>query len=437
MKKSKGFLSFFTNTFKSFLTTEAISSFVLLFFAGLALFLANSQWHGLYESIVHYPISFNLGDYSIKANFHYIINEGLMAVFFFVVGMEIKREFMEGELSSAKKASLPLVAAIGGSLIPAVIFYSFNQGLPTEKGWGIPMATDIAFAVGVMSLLSHRVPFALKVLLLSVAIIDDIIAVLVITLFYSQSISGPFLAMAFVVSLSIFLYFKLNLNNNFLLTILAIALWLCMHQSGIHATLSGVLLGCLIPHKNRWTEKQALDALKRTFSKKEETSLGELKNLKSMVHDTKSVLQRMISFYHPYVSYIIMPLFAFANAGIPLGGIDLINWIQSPVSYGILLGLCLGKPIGITLFSYLACMAKLSEKPQNVSWSQIVSMGFLAGIGFTMSLFIMNLCFNSLSSAYSYTKLSIIVASSISAVLGLVLLSFGKPVPLSQRKKPV
>ena len=175
-------------------------------------------------------------------------------------------------------------------------------------------------------------------------------------------------------------------------------------------------------------------SLKKLFSKKEETSLAELKNLKSIMHDTKSVLERLISFYHPYVSYIIMPLFAFANAGISIGGIDLFNWIKNPVSYGILLGLCLGKPIGITLFSWLACMTKLSEKPQNVSWLQIVSLGFLAGIGFTMSLFIMNLCFDPSSLFHSYSKLSIIVASCLSAIFGLVLLSFGKTVPLSQRK---
>jgi len=436
MQKSKGVLSIFRNIFCNFFTTEAVSSLFLLFFAGLALFLANSNWHKLYETIIHYPVSFSLGNYSITANIHYIINEGLMTLFFFVVGMEIKREFMEGELSSAKKASLPLIAAIGGSLIPALFFYSFNQGLSTEKGWGIPMATDIAFAVGVMCLLSHKVPFVLKIFLLSIAIIDDIIAVLVIALFYSQSISGPFLTLIFIISFAIVLYFKLNITNGFLLTALAVALWLCMLHSGIHATLSGVLLGCLIPHKNRWTEKQALDALKKTFSKKEETSLGELKHLQSMVHDTKSVLQRMISFYHPYVSYIIMPLFAFANAGIPINNIDISSWVQSPVSYGILLGLCLGKPVGITLFSWLACTAKLSEKPQNITWSQIISVGCLAGIGFTMSLFIMNLCFSSSSEFFSYSKLSIIAASVISAILGLILLSLGKTVPLNQRKKP-
>ena len=436
MKKSSNSLfNVFTNIFKSFFATAAVSSLFLLAFAGLALFLANSKWHELYETIVHYPISFNIGNYSLKANFHYIINEGLMSLFFFVVGMEVKREFMEGELSSGKKAALPLLAAIGGSLIPAGIFYFCNQGLPTEKGWGISMATDIAFAVGVMSLLSHKVPFALKIFLLSIAIIDDIIAVLVIALFYSHSISGPFLAMAILVCFGIFLYFKLRLNNNFLLMFLAIALWVCMQNSGIHATLSGVILGCLVPYKNRWTEQQALSALTKVLSKKEESSLSELNRLKSLVTETKPVLQRLISFYHPYVSYIIMPLFAFANAGISFKAVDFQKWGQSPVSYGILLGLFVGKPLGITLFSYLACALKLSERPKNVSWKQIISVGFLAGIGFTMSLFILNLCFNPSSLAYSYSKISIIVASSLSAVFGLVVLSFGKTIPISQRKK--
>lgn len=421
-------------TFQSFLTTEAISSFVLLFFTGLALFLANSQWQGLYESLINFPVSLHIGAYSIQTNIHHIVNEALMALFFFVVGMEVKREFLEGELSSRKKAVLPILAAIGGSLIPSLIFYYFNQGLVTEKGWGIPMATDIAFAVGVMSLLSHRVSPALKIFLLSIAIIDDIIAVLVIALFYSGSISGPFLAMVCISSFMIFLYFKLNLNNNFLFTVLALALWSCMYKSGIHSTLSGVLLGCLIPYKNLWSEKQTLNALKRTFSKKEQTSLLETQKLKNMIQDTKSVLQRMISAYHPFVSYIIMPLFAFTNAGIHLGGIDLASWLSHPVSYGVIFGLCIGKPIGITLFSYLSCASKLAERPAGVLWSHIVSVAFLAGIGFTMSLFIMNLCFDSSSSVFSYTKLSVLVASLISAVIGLVILILS-PSSLSKLKK--
>ena len=436
-KSQNKFLNFFRKIFQNFFSTEASSSLVLLFFTGLALFMANSDWHGLYEKIIHYPLSVNLGNYSIKASLHYIINEGLMSLFFFVVGMEIKKELVEGELSSPKKASLPLLAAIGGSLVPALIFYFFNQGLPTEKGWGIPMATDIAFAVGIMSLLSHKVPFSLKIFLLTVAIIDDIIAVLVIALFYSQSISGPFLTFSLLTCFAIFLYFKLHINNNFLLAILAIALWSCLYNSGLHATLSGVILGALIPSKNRWTEKQALDSVKKTFTKKEETSLSELKNLKSIVTDTKPILQRLISFYHPYVSYIIMPLFAFANAGILLKGIDFASWIKQPVSLGIILGLLVGKPIGITLFSYLACALKLSQKPSNISWMHIFAVSFLAGIGFTMSLFILNLALDTEGSAYTFAKISIILASFVSAIIGVILLSFEKTVPLNQRKSPI
>ncbi|MCY4321560.1 MAG: Na+/H+ antiporter NhaA [Bdellovibrionaceae bacterium] len=438
MASSKNKFSFLKNILKNFSSTEASSSLILLFCAGLALYMANStQWQELYKTIVHYPLSLNLGSYSIKANFHYIINEGLMSLFFFVVGMEIKRELVEGELSSPKKASLPLIAAIGGSLVPALIFYFFNQGLTTEKGWGIPMATDIAFAVGVLSLLSHKVPFSLKIFLLSIAIIDDIIAVLVIALFYSDSTSGPFLALVLILSFSIFLYFKLHLNNKLLLSFLALALWTCLYNSGIHATLSGVILGALIPGKSRWSEKQALDSVKKVFSKKEETSLSELKNLKGMVEDTKSILQRLISLYHPYVSYIIMPLFAFANAGILIKGVVFIDWIQAPVSLGIILGLFVGKPLGITLFSYFACFTKLSQKPEDISWIQITAVSFLAGIGFTMSLFILNLGLGTDHPAYSFAKISIIFASFAAAVVGLVLLGFGKTVPLKQRKNPV
>ena len=433
LKKNKLF-SFFSKIFQNFFSTEASSSLILLFFTGLALFMANSHWQGLYEKIIHYPLSINLGSYSIQASFHYIINEGLMSLFFFVVGMEIKREMIEGELSSAKKASLPLMAAIGGSLVPALIFYFFNQGLDTERGWGIPMATDIAFAVGLMSLLSHKVPFTLKIFLLSVAIIDDIIAVLVIALFYSQTISGPFLALTCMICFAIFLYFKLHINNNFLLTALALALWSCLYNSGIHATLSGVILGALIPGKNRWTEKQALDSMKKVFTKKEETSLPELKTLKNMVGDTKPILQRLISFYHPSVSYIIMPLFAFANAGILIKGIDWASWIKEPVSLGVILGLFVGKPVGITFFAYISCALKLSQKPSNISWMHIIAASFLAGIGFTMSLFILNLGLDTTSPAYSFAKISIIATSFAAAVIGLILLSLGKTIPLNQRK---
>ena len=299
------------------------------------------------------------------------------------------------------------------------------------------MATDIAFAIGVMSLLSHKVPFSLKIFLLTVAIIDDIIAVLVIALFYSQSTSGPYLAGAMVVILALFIYFKIHYDNKFLLIALALALWTCLYHSGIHATLSGVILGCLVPAKNRFTEKQALDNVKKVFGKKDKTSFSELENLKTMVQETKPILPRLIHFWHPYVSYVIMPLFAFANAGISISGINISQWIQTPVSIGILLGLCIGKPLGILSFSYLTCSLKISQKPVNMTWTQILSVGCLAGIGFTMSLFILNLGLEKDNSAYLFAKLSIFVASLMSAFLGLLFLGLGKSIPLSERKQSV
>ena len=435
-KKSRTFfVRFFAQLFQNFISTEAISSLFLIGSASLAFYMANSQFHGIYETIVEYPLSFNLGGYSIQASLHYIINEGLMSLFFFVVGMEVKRELMDGELSSAKKAAFPILAAVGGTLVPALIYFAFNQGLPTEKGWGIPMATDIAFAIGVMSLISHKVPFSLKIFLLTVAIIDDIIAVLVIALFYSQSIYGPYLGATMLVVIALFIYFKIHLNNKIILIALSLALWTCLYHSGIHATLSGVILGCLVPSRSRFTQKQAMDNVKKVFSKKEQTSFSEIENLKTILQETKPILPRLIHFWHPYVSYIIMPLFAFANTGISISGVDLTEWVKTPVSLGILLGLCLGKPIGILSFSYLSCVLKISQKPFNITWRQILSVGFLAGIGFTMSLFILNLGLEKGNPDYLFAKMSIFSASLISAFLGLIFLASGKKIPANERKQ--
>jgi len=422
------------NLSQAILANKLIAGLILLFCSGLAFYLANSPLHNFYTNLVNTPISFNLGSFSVQASLHYVINEAFMALFFFLVGMEIKIELIEGELSSPKKAAFPLMAAIGGSLIPAGIFYFLNQGLITEKGWGIPMATDIAFAIAVISLLPHKVPFALKVFLLSVAIIDDIIAVMVIALFYSDQISGPHLAGVLIVALCLSFYFKIHTKNKFLLIFLACALWFCMYKSGIHATLSGVILGFLIPYRKRWTEVQVLNNVQKVFKDKKETSLSQLRDLVNMMEDTQSFLKKLIIFWTPYVYLIVMPLFAFANAGVAIGEIDMKTWAKTPVSLGILLGLCVGKPIGITVFSYLTCLLKLAQKPDTVSWIQILCVGCLSGIGFTMSLFILNLGFPKDMDFYSYAKMSVLLASLISAVVGLGLLSFGKTVPVKERK---
>lgn len=423
--------------FESFISIESFSGVLLLVCSGVALFMANSsQWSVFYETINHFPLSFNLGSFSFRSNLHEIVNEVLMSFFFFVVGMEVKRELSEGELSSPKKAALPLIAALGGSLIPAGIYYLFNHSTPSQVGWGIPMATDIAFALGVLSLMSRKVPFSLKIFLLSLAIIDDILAVLVIALFYSQSISGPFLSLALMVCFAIFIYFKLRLQNGLLLAILSVALWACIYNSGIHSTLSGVILGLLIPYQTHFTGKQAIDAMSKAFSKGAKPTLKKVKQLGNMVKSTKSYLQHLIDLFHPYVSYFIIPLFAFSNAGVNIQNIDVASWIQHPASYGIILGLVLGKPLGIVVFPFVASLLKWVELPDAVQWKHIVAVGFLGGIGFTMSLFITNLSFTPFSQLHSFSKISVLGASVLAGVVGLVILAFSKDVPKVHRKKP-
>ncbi len=423
--------------FGSYINVESISGLFLLSSAGLAMFMANSHWQPLYEKIHHFPLVLNLGSYILKTNLHELVNEVLMTLFFFVVGMEIKRELTEGELSAPRKAALPIIAAIGGSLVPAAIYYFFNKGLSSELGWGIPMATDIAFAVGILSLMSRKVPFSLKIFLLSLAIIDDILAVLVIALFYGGDISGPYLALFAIICLVVMLYFKLHihLHHPFFLVTLSMGLWACIYYSGIHATLSGVILGFLIPYRRRYTGKQAIEAMNKAFLKGKELPIKRVKQLGKMVHHTESILKHLITMFHPYVSYIILPLFAFINAGITIKQINLDQWINSPISYGVILGLCLGKPIGITVFSFLASLLRLAKLPEDVNWKQVIAVGFLGGIGFTMSLFIANLSFDISSDQHFFAKLSITVSSVFCGVLGLIILSFGKVLPKSKRKK--
>jgi len=418
--------------FNSFINVESVSGLLLITLAFLALFMANSQWSQLYEAILHFPLVFNLGVWTLKTNLHHFINEVLMSLFFFVVGMEIKKEMADGEFSTPKKAILPIVAALGGSLVPAAIYYAFNKDLSSEIGWGIPMATDIAFAIGILSLVSRKVPWTLKMFLLGVAIIDDILAVLVIALFYSGNISGPFLALVALTCIAIIFYFKLNIHNSFVLVSLSIALWICVYLSGIHATLSGVILGFLIPYHKKYTGKQAIDAINKTFAKGKEPTIQKINQLGKMVQNTESVLKQLIKIYHPFVSYLILPLFAFTNAGISLTQINIEQWLHSPISYGIILGLCVGKPIGIALFSFIACFLKMTQLPDNINWRQMISIGFVGGIGFTMSLFITNLSFTVLSESHSFAKLSVSVSSLLCGVLGLILLSVGKTLPKNQ-----
>lgn len=431
IKILRSVFSFFGNIFRS----EALVGVFLLLSAGAALYASNSSFASLYKTITHFSLSFDFGFYKIQTNIHHVINDGLMSLFFFVVGMEVKRELLQGELSAPRKASLSLLAACGGMLVPAGIYWFFNQGLSSVSGWGIPMATDIAFAVGILSLMSHKVPFSLKIFLLSLAIIDDIGAVLVIALFYSKSLSGPFLALSCLTAFFISLYFKLGLKSNIVLIFLSLGLWVSVFNSGVHATLSGVILGFLIPASRSVTGKQVVDSVSRAF-RKSKPSAKKVREVSAAIREAHPPLDRFISIFHPFVSYIVMPLFAFFNAGVVLENINLQTLIDAPVSLGIFMGLFIGKPLGVVLFAYLAVLIGVAELPQNVRWKHIVAVGFLAGIGFTMSLFISNLSFGILSKYALMSKVSILGASSLGAVTGLVLLFFTKTIPKNQRKAP-
>lgn len=332
-----------------------------------------------------------------------------MAVFFFIIGLEIKREFLAGELSSLRVAALPVFAALGGMVVPAIIYLAFNAGGPGAPGWGIPMATDIAFAIGVMAILGKRIPFAIKVFLTALAVVDDIGAVLVIAIFYTSSISWSSLAVAGLLFALLVLSNKAGIRPTVVYLILGLGIWLAFIQSGIHATIAGVLLAMTIPSR---LEEKAAGHQKRRFSGPRAES-----------EDDEAPLQKLERLLLPWVSFGVVPIFALANAGVRLKGLEgnLLATLADPVGLGIITGLVLGKQIGITLFSWLAVRWRLASIPAAVSWRQIHGAACLAGIGFTMSLFIAILAFGG-SPMLAMSKISILTASLISGILGYALL---------------
>ena len=370
---------------KNHLNTEASAGVLLLMSAGLALAWANSSWQGVYTAILHYPLGLQWGDMSFSLSLHHWVNDGLMTIFFFAVGLEIKKELCAGELSTPKKAALPIFAAIGGMLVPALCYLIFNAGSSAYVGWGIPMATDIAFAVGVLSLLSKRIPFSLKIFLLALAIVDDLGAVLVIAFFYSQEIMWPFLAYAGLTAFIVFCADKIGIQNRLSYLFLGLCLWLFVLKSGVHASVAGVILGL-----------------------------------------TLSARPALVEEMHPYVIWLIMPVFAFFNAGVAFssGGFSFYEFLSHPVSLGVISGLLIGKPLGILLFSFLALRLKLASLPVGFSWPKLTGIGFLAGIGFTMALFISHLSFESMPEFNTYSKLGILLASMLAMLIGLVVLFF-------------
>jgi NhaA family Na+:H+ antiporter len=403
----------------------------------LALVLANSPLAGWYHALLETHIQIAVGPFAIDESVLHWINDALMAIFFFVVGLEIKREVLVGELAHPRAAALPIIAAIGGVIIPAAIYTLFNWSGRGASGWGIPMATDIAFALGCLALLGDRVPFALKVFVTAVAIVDDLIAVLVIALFYSSGINMNALGVGLVVLVFLLLANQVGIRRPLVYTLLGIIVWLAFLQSGVHATIAGVLIALTIPARYRIdtsTFQQRAHELLHTFMAGERSSATMLTNdqqqsavleLEDLCEQVQAPLQKIEHELHGWVSFLIMPVFAFANAGVAFSSVQL-NGESLQVLLGVVLGLTLGKPIGLIGASWLAVRSGVAVLPQGVTWRTMVGAGVLAGIGFTMSLFIATLAFAD-PDTLATAKLSIFIGSLVAGIAGMLLLSRTAP----------
>ncbi len=416
-----------SETFKDFFHSSTSGGIVLLVCTAIALVWANSLWSDSYFFLWEEHLSIGVGSLVLSKTLLHWINDGLMVVFFFFVGLEIKREILVGELSSLKKAMLPIIAAIGGMIGPALIYLAFNSQYPeSSHGWGIPMATDIAFALGILALLGDRVPSGLKIFLAALAIADDMGAVLVIALFYTSELSFLMLAIGGGFLLLLIIANRFNVRSTAIYTILGIGLWFCFLKSGIHPTIAGVLLAMTIPVRKKINTEHfvaettlAIHELKKNDDPKSENEL--IHTIASLSEEVQSPLHRFEHALHPYVAFLIMPIFAMANAGVRIEG-NILNALFSPVGLGVSLGLILGKQIGIFSFVWIAVKTKLAALPKNVSWGMIYGTTWLCAIGFTMALFIASLAFTS-NEQLIISKIAILFASTLSAVVGLIVLS--------------
>lgn len=418
--------------FEIFFGLESASGILLLLGAVVALVWANSPFGALYFNLWDTPVTVGVGEFALSKSLHHWINDGLMAVFFFVVGLEIKREVLVGELASPKKAALSVVAAIGGMLVPAAFYALLNMGSAGAAGWGIPMATDIAFAVGVLALLGNRVPLALKVFVTAVAIVDDLGAVLVIAFFYTAEIAWSALGLAAIVFMALLLINRLGIRRVEPYALLGTVLWFAFLKSGIHATIAGVLLAMTIPARRLIDSSQYLERAKllvAEFAEDVRSGLSEptadqrdaLHSLEVATEQIQTPLTRLEHALHPWVAFLIMPLFALANAGVSLGG-EIGATLTSPITLGVILGLFLGKQVGILVAAWISTRMGLAVLPSGVSMRQIWGVAMLCGIGFTMSLFIAGLAFTD-AALLDSAKVGILAASLLSGAVGGIVLT--------------
>lgn len=375
---------------REFFRLQAASGIVLLLAAALAMVVANSPWHAGYEAFRHLPIGVNVGGFALQMGAEHWINDALMAVFFLLVALEIKREVACGQLSSMSQMLLPVLCAMGGVAVPALLFFGVNQGDATAlRGWAVPTATDIAFALGILALLGSRVPLGMKLLLSTIAVVDDLVAIVIIAIFYTHDLQAGMLAWA---AAGIGLMLLLNWRGVTALTpylLIGAVVWYCVLKSGVHATLAGVVTGLMIPLRG-----------------KDEAAASPLETLEHALH--------------PWVAYAVLPLFAFANAGLALAGLK-VGDVLAPVPLGVVLGLVLGKPVGIVMVAVLARATGIARYPEGMDFKALLGLGMLCGVGFTMSLFIANLAFGNTPGHFGEsTILGILCGSVISAVIGWV-----------------
>ena len=387
-------LKYISSSFKWFFKLEAASGLLLLFSAIIALIISNSTYSNFYFETLDKYFFLGINNFGLKLSVLHWINDALMAIFFFFVTLEIKREFIQGELSSIKQAILPIIAAVGGMLVPALIYVYINLETPeTLRGWAIPSATDIAFSIGILSLLGSRVPISLKVFLTALAIIDDLGAIIIIAFFYTGDLNIQFLFLLFITFIVLIILNKIGVKKLSPYLIIGLFLWFFTHESGVHATISGVLLACSIPHRKKEHDFSLLVKIEHSIS--------------------------------PYVAYGIMPLFAFANAGVSLEGLNFSS-LLAPVPLGILLGLFIGKQLGVFIFSFISIKAGFAQMPSNSNWINLYGVGILTGIGFTMSLFIGNLAFVDNTQYIDGVKIGVLSGSLLSTLFGYFLLLLSK-----------
>ena len=378
--------------FKWFFQLEAASGLVLLIAAIIALVISNSNFSELYFNTLEQYLFIGINNFGLKLSVHHWINDLLMAIFFFFVTLEIKREFIQGELSNLRKALLPIIGAVGGMVIPALVYVVINFGnVETLNGWAIPSATDIAFSLGILSLLGSRVPISLKIFLTALAIIDDLGAILIIAFFYSGDLSVSYLSLILISYIFLLVLNKFGVKIFLPYLIIGAFMWFFTYKSGIHATIAGVLLASTIPHRIKNKDFSLLIKLEHAIS--------------------------------PYVAFLIMPIFAFANAGVSLEGLSLSSLLQ-PVPLGILLGLFVGKQVGVMIFSYIAVKTGAAQMPNNSSWLSLYGVSVLTGIGFTMSLFVGNLAFAENIQYIDGVKIGVLAGSLLSTLFGYFILLF-------------